>query len=94
MITSFFYFTDGKKRRKRKICQYWTTIEKKAVFERFGENITSGKLPGKDECLEFLEENKDIIKDRAWDHVKDFVRNVHKKSINEKIKTRSEKAQN
>ena len=55
----------------------WTTDEKKAVLTTFGKYLKSGDVPKKDECLMFLEANKQIMQaGRSWSDVKDYVRNV------------------
>jgi hypothetical protein len=55
--------------------QPWTSSEKKIVHEYFAKHIQNNKLPGKKECVSFIQLNKGINQDRKWSNIKDYVRN-------------------
>ena len=57
------------------------------VLDVISYHVRDKVLPKKDECIEFLEQNKDVVKDREWPHVKDYVRSCWKRS--EKMLKRS-----
>ena len=63
----------------------WLPSETRLVLEAFGKYLTSEKLPGKKECQLFLKRNKNVLGDRKWQNIKDFVRN-HKVSVERKSK--------
>lgn len=57
----------------------WTTPQKKAALTAFKTHIKNGVMPGKGECLQFLENQKGVVNEnRSWQNVKDCVRNDHK----------------
>ena len=70
------YPLETKKTRK---VRPWTTEEKEAVATTFSNHIKNGKLPKKEECMKFIDENREILDGRMWSHVKDNVRACIKK---------------
>ena len=66
---------DVPKERKEKKSKQWSKDEKKIVHDYFSEHIDKDILPKKDECLRFMDSYKEIIKDRKWTTIKDYVRN-------------------
>ena len=74
----FHHFIDGrKKHRKTSQKKPWTTVEKKAVHEYFSEHFRDNRLAKKNECDKFIELNKNILQDREWGNVRDYVRNFN-----------------
>ena len=65
-----------KKGEKRAVAkQSWTTAERRAVLDHFSENVKKNELPRKEECLNFLEQHKTVVRNRTWSQVKDYIRN-------------------
>lgn len=58
----------------------WSKEETGAVIAFFDKYIKTNKsAPGKDMCLECLEQNKSVLNMRTWKDVKYFVYNYLKK---------------
>ncbi|KAL3971540.1 a disintegrin and metalloproteinase with thrombospondin motifs 2 [Sarotherodon galilaeus] len=53
----------------------WTEAEIKAVEKTLMEYISSGKVPGKAECLKCIETSPLALKERRWEGVKFYVKN-------------------
>ena len=64
----------------------WRGEEKKIVLEQFHHHLVKGTLPGKDECLTIIDQNK-CLAGRTWSNIKDFVRN-HRDSLKKKVKSK------
>ena len=54
-------------------------------MDTFAEHIKNGKLPMKAECLKVIEINE-VLKDRHWKNIKDYVRNHKKQSVSTELK--------
>ena len=66
---------DAPKERIQKKPKPWSKDEKRIVHEYFSKHIDNDILPKKDECLSFMDSYKEIVKDRTWTTIKDYVRN-------------------
>lgn len=52
----------------------WSEEEVKAVEHKLMNYIRSGKVPGKDKCMECIEAFPKALKARTWDAVKYYVK--------------------
>lgn len=64
------------KNTEKGICvkKIWSNEEKEIILKKFRTLIKIGKLPGKQECEELMEEHK-IFTGRKWTDLKYFVKN-------------------
>lgn len=53
----------------------WSEEEVKAVEHKLMNYIRSGKVPGKDKCMECIKAFPKALKARTWDAVKYYVKN-------------------
>ncbi|XP_027146573.1 uncharacterized protein LOC109142298 isoform X2 [Larimichthys crocea] len=59
-------------RKKRKV---WTKEEVQAVEQKLMNNIKTGKVPGKSQCVDCIRAFPEALKGRTWDAVKYYVKN-------------------
>ena len=62
---------NASKKRKKTKAKQWNGDEKMIVHEFFAEHIKKGILPKKEECLRFMDCNKNTIQDTQWTTIKD-----------------------
>ena len=72
-----FFFPDPKRDMSGR--RPWTGEEKSACQENFRQYFALGTLPGKSKILE-VQKNVAILRDRTWLQIKNFIRNLVKKS--------------
>ncbi|KAJ8958082.1 hypothetical protein NQ314_006451 [Rhamnusium bicolor] len=67
--------------RKQIIKRKWTTEEAKIVSNEFKDFLLMKKLPGKKDIEEFMNKNKEILQNRTWKNIKDFLYGKLKKVV-------------
>lgn len=74
--------TESRKRKnkKRKLPARvkWTTEQKSVVMKHFSKHIEMKKVPKKDECLELMHTNEDLLSNLDWVKVKTLVYNAYR----------------
>ncbi len=70
--------------RKKYQKRPWSAKEKAAVGRQLHCFIEQGKLPGKADCEKAIK-NEDILNDRTWLNVKDFIRNQLRSAAAKKV---------
>jgi hypothetical protein len=68
------------KRQKHVAKKIWTDAQKSAVRSALGHYVRRlGKCPGKEECMNLIQSDKELFEGRTWQNIKDYVRNEQRK---------------
>ncbi|TMS11773.1 Diacylglycerol kinase zeta [Larimichthys crocea] len=66
---------------KVKVKRPWSEAERKVVKKHLGEFMAEHRVPGKEDCMQCINEGK-VFGQRSWTDVKNFVRNIRSASRN------------
>ena len=79
LLCYVFLGLPSKRNRSNAIKRNWSEEEIKLVLQAFHKHVVGATLPGKSECMHLVS-NNNILRNRTWTMVKDFLRN-HKNKI-------------